>query len=140
MISENLCGSWTLKVPEMKLIKNSSMQVARCSCCSQPLSLKWNRQVLHGGSTQHRCSLLFIILGDGGLHNGQTVTEGFGFAIKDLFKCTARHLKLLERIETHRWSVEGYVFRQQNHSFPSLFRHLLEPLTQIYQKNQPCDR
>lgn len=134
VISENLCGSWTLKVPETKLIKNSSMQVARRSCCSQPLSLKWNREVLHSGSAQHRCSLLFIIFFWGGLHNGQMVTEGLGFAIKDLFKCTARHLKLLERKETHQWSVEGHPFRQKNPktSCASLFRHLLEPLTQIY--------
>lgn len=66
VISEHLCGSWTLKVPETKLIKNSSMQVARCSCCGQPLSLKWNREVLHSGSGQHRCLLLFIILGEEG--------------------------------------------------------------------------
>lgn len=42
---------------------------------------------------------MFVIvhhIGGGGLHNGQMVTEGLGFAIKDLFKCTARHLKLLE--------------------------------------------
>lgn len=72
------------------------------------------------------------------------VTEGFGFAIKDLFKCTARHLKLLERIEMHQWSVEGDPFRQKKKllciTFQTFTRAFDTDLWCRTQKNRHCGR